>query len=82
MDSLSINQRYFLLEKLQYCDYTKFMNMFNNIIIKKSYGTITQSSDDGTITQSSDGSKGYAGSALFGMAPKPESLPMPKFLNK
>ena len=73
MDSLTINQRYFLLENLKYCDYTKFMNMFNKIIIKKSYGT---------ITQSSDGSKGYAGSALFGMAPKPESLPMPKFLNK
>ena len=29
-----------------------------------------------------DGSKGYAGSALFGLAPSPESLPMPIFLKK
>ena len=29
-----------------------------------------------------DGLKGYAGSALFGLAPKPESLPMPIFLKK
>ena len=28
------------------------------------------------------GSKSYAGSALFGLAPKPESLPMPIFLKE
>jgi hypothetical protein len=28
------------------------------------------------------GSKNYAGSALFGLVPKPESLPMPKFLKE